>query len=78
MAGNAWEMVEGTIKPSEKNVASFAKLLKPAPTLDETWIEIRGGSFNTPLAFAVGYEWSPIPERYLSSDIGFRCAKSAP
>jgi eukaryotic-like serine/threonine-protein kinase len=78
MAGNAWEMVEGAVKPSENNVASFAKLLKPAPTLNETWIEIRGGSFNTPLAFAVGYEWSPIPERYSSSDIGFRCAKSAP
>jgi serine/threonine-protein kinase len=77
MAGNAWEMVDGAIKPSEKYVASFAKLLKPPPTLDETWIEIRGGSFNTPLAFAVGYEWSPIPERYSSSDIGFRCAKSA-
>ena len=78
MAGNAWEMVDGAIQPSEKNIASFAKLLKPAPTRDETWIEIRGGSFNTPLAFAVGYEWSPIPERYSSSDIGFRCAKSAP
>jgi serine/threonine protein kinase len=78
MAGNAWEMVEGAIQPSAENVASFAKLLKPVPTRDETWIEIRGGSFNTPLAFAVGYEWSPIPERYSSSDIGFRCAKPAP
>jgi formylglycine-generating enzyme required for sulfatase activity len=78
MAGNAWEMVESEIKPSRQQVASFAKRLKPAPTIDEKWIEIRGGSFNTPLAFAVGYEWSPIPERYFSADIGFRCAKSAP
>jgi serine/threonine protein kinase len=78
MAGNAWEMVEGEIIPSDPAVASFAKLLKPAPTKDEKWIEVRGGSFNTPLKFAVGYEWSPIPERYSSSDIGFRCAKSAP
>jgi serine/threonine-protein kinase len=78
MAGNAWEMVEGNITPSERNVASFSKLLKPPPAQDEKWIAIHGGSFNTPLAFAVGYEWSPIPERFSSSDIGFRCAKSAP
>jgi hypothetical protein len=45
------------------------------PTAGEKWIEIRGGSFNTPLAAAVTYEWSPIPERYSSTDIGFRCAK---
>jgi serine/threonine-protein kinase len=78
MAGNAWEMVEGEIKPSDPAVASFSKLLKPPPTGDEKWIGIRGGSFNMPLKYAVGYEWSPIPERYASSDIGFRCAKSAP
>ena len=78
MAGNAWEMVEAEIKPGKEQVARFARLLKPPPAMDEKWIEIRGGSFNTPLAFAVGYEWSPIPERYASADIGFRCAKSAP
>jgi serine/threonine-protein kinase len=78
MAGNAWEMVEGEIPPSPTAVAHFASLLKPPPTTEEKWIEIRGGSFNMPLAAAVGYEWSPIPERYSSSDIGFRCAKSAP
>jgi len=76
MAGNAWEMVEGNIAPSEAAVAMFATLLSPPPTAEEKWIEIRGGSFNTPLAAAVSYEWSPIPERYASSDIGFRCAKT--
>ena len=78
MAGNAWEMVEGEITPSAQAVASFSSLLKPPPAADEKWIWIRGGSFNTPLAAAAGYEWSPIPERYSSSDIGFRCAKPAP
>jgi serine/threonine-protein kinase len=78
MAGNAWEMVEGKISPSATAVAHFASLLKPPPTAEETWITIRGGSFNMPLAAAVAYEYSPIPERYSSSDIGFRCAKSVP
>jgi eukaryotic-like serine/threonine-protein kinase len=78
MAGNVWEMVDGEITPSAQAVASFSHLLTPPPTANEKWITIRGGSFHTPLAAAVGYEWSPIPERYSSSDIGFRCAKSAP
>jgi len=76
MAGNAWEIVDTDTTPSSAAVAHFANLLKPAPTTEERWIEIRGGSFNTPLAAAVGYEWSPIPERYKSIDIGFRCAKT--
>ncbi len=75
MAGNAWEMVEGSVTPSEAAVAMFLTLLAPPPTAGEKWIEIRGGSFNTPLAAAVAYEWSPIPERFSSTDIGFRCAK---
>jgi eukaryotic-like serine/threonine-protein kinase len=78
MAGNVWEMVDDGIAPSAQAVASFSRLLTPPPTVNEKWITIRGGSFHTPLAAAVGYEWSPIPERYSSTDIGFRCAKSAP
>lgn len=76
MAGNAWEMVEGDIMPNEAAVALFANLLSPPPTAQEKWIQIRGGSFRTPLAAAVTYEWTAIPERYASSDIGFRCAKT--
>lgn len=76
MAGNAWEMVEGNAAPSAAAVAKFATLLSPPPTADEKWIEIRGGSFDTPLAAAATYAWTPIPERYAASDIGFRCAKT--
>ena len=75
MAGNAWEMVEGDITPSAAAVAMFSTLVTPPPTQQEKWVAIRGGSFNTPLAAAVSYEWSPIPERYSSGDIGFRCAR---
>jgi len=78
MAGNAWEMVEGTVTPSQEAAALFAKMITPPPAPGEKWVQIRGGSFNTPLAAAVTYEWSPIPERFSSTDIGFRCAKSLP
>jgi len=78
MAGNAWEMVEGEIAPSDAAKARFAKLLTPPLTAQDKWITMRGGSFNTPLDAAVAYQFAAIPERYSSSDIGFRCAKSAP
>jgi formylglycine-generating enzyme required for sulfatase activity len=76
MAGNAWEMVEGNVTPDDAAIAKFAPLLNPPPTAAEKWIEIRGGSFNTPLSSAITYQSTPIPERYASSDIGFRCAKT--
>jgi len=74
MAGNAWEMVDGEVTPSANAVAMFSSL-KPPATPQEKWITMRGGSFNTKLAAAVGYEFAAIPERFSSSDIGFRCAK---
>lgn len=78
MAGNAWEMVEGNVEPNAEATARFAKLLKPPLTPRDKWITMRGGSFNTPLEAAVAYQFARIPERYSSTDIGFRCAKSAP
>jgi formylglycine-generating enzyme required for sulfatase activity len=76
MAGNAWEMVEGEVTPSADAKARFAKLMKLTP--QDKWITMRGGSFFTKLDAAVAYEFASIPERYSASDIGFRCAKSAP
>ncbi len=81
MAGNAWEMVEGEVTPSNDAVAMFQKLIAPPGFQEKTmaqeiWIQIRGGSFNTTLKAAVTYEFSSIPERYSGADIGFRCAKS--
>ena len=78
MAGNAWEMVEGSVQPSAEAVKAFSQVkMDPPLAPSEKWIEVRGGSFNTPLAAALAYEWSPIPERYSARDIGFRCAKDA-
>jgi formylglycine-generating enzyme required for sulfatase activity len=75
MAGNAWEMLEGSVIPSAADIAKFAQLTPPARA-DEKWIQIRGGSFNTPLADAVTTQYRAIPERFAASDIGFRCAKA--
>lgn len=74
MAGNAFEFVEAEVSPGQALVAQFARLLDPPPTAGEKWCQIRGGSFNTPLIAA--YETSSIPERYFSSDIGFRCVRN--
>jgi serine/threonine-protein kinase len=76
MAGNAWEMVDTPVTPSAAALAGFASLLTPSPTLDEKWVQIRGGSYNTPLPAAVTYEYGPIPERFSAPDIGFRCVKA--
>ena len=78
MAGNAWEMIDTPVTPSDAAVAMFSALVTPAPTREERWIQIRGGSYNTPLPAAVTYEYSPIPERFSGPDIGFRCAKTFP
>ena len=76
MAGNAWEMLESQATPGNAAVALFANLLAPPPTADEKWIQIRGGSFNSPLSSAITYEYKPIPERFSAPDIGFRCVKT--
>jgi formylglycine-generating enzyme required for sulfatase activity len=78
MAGNAWEMIDTPVTPSDAAVAMFSTLVTPAPTREERWVQIRGGSYNTPLPAAVTYEYSPIPERFSGPDIGFRCAKTFP
>ena len=65
MAGNAWELIDTPATP-------------PAPGGGGRWIQIRGGSYDTPLAAAVTYEYRPIPESFSGPDIGFRCAKTFP
>jgi formylglycine-generating enzyme required for sulfatase activity len=78
MSGNVWEMVDGEIAPSAEAAATFAKLLSPPLTSQDKWITMRGGSFNSKLKDAVAWDFARIPERFSSSDIGFRCAKQSP
>ena len=65
MAGNAWEMIDSPATP-------------PSSNRKQHWIQIRGGSYNTPLSAAVTFEYRSIPESFSGPDIGFRCAKSFP
>jgi formylglycine-generating enzyme required for sulfatase activity/tRNA A-37 threonylcarbamoyl transferase component Bud32 len=78
MVGNAAEMVEGPVTPSQALVARFASVLTPPSTAAEPWAALRGGSFNTPLSPDLVFDQAPFPERFTSVDYGFRCAKDAP
>ncbi len=78
MAGNAWEIVDEAIPPSERAIGSFADILKPPPTANEPWRTIRGGSFDIPLVENVTFEWGSIPVRFHAPNIGFRCVKDVP
>jgi formylglycine-generating enzyme required for sulfatase activity len=75
LVGNAFEMVDGPVKPSDAAVSRFAPLLTPSPTAQEPWIALRGGSFNTPLSPELVWDQASVPERFSFGDLGFRCAK---
>jgi hypothetical protein len=75
MAGNVLEYVDAQVTPSKTLVDMFQKLISPPATMSEPWVQIRGGSFNTPVSAAITYEWMAVPARYFSVDIGFRCVK---
>jgi eukaryotic-like serine/threonine-protein kinase len=76
MGGNVWELIDDPITPSAGALEHFRTILKPPPAASEPWCSIRGGSFAT--GSVPVYEFSAIPERYQSTDIGFRCVKDAP
>ena len=76
MAGNAWELIDTPGTPTDADIARYATLLTPPPTAREKWIQIRGGSYKTPLSDTITYKYMLIPERYSAPDIGFRCARS--
>lgn len=75
MVGNVWELVDEPAQPSEGARAFFAKRLKPAPGAQEPWVQMRGESYDEPLADAAIYDSSPVPARWKGPTIGFRCAK---
>ncbi len=73
--GNAWEMVDERRRPAPATLEIFAAALNPPPTADESWIEMRGGSFVQPLIADLIWDSSVVPARYRSEFIGFRCVK---
>jgi formylglycine-generating enzyme required for sulfatase activity len=83
MVGNVWELVEQARPPSATALANFANLMRegglPAPTADEPWYTIRGGSFkDKELDPTMIWDFTTVPARWRNYNIGFRCAKDAP
>jgi serine/threonine-protein kinase len=74
MVGNAFELLEDSIRPSAEAVKNFAGLSPPA-VATERWVGIRGGSYETPLEPRLAWDYNPLPARLASEDVGFRCVK---
>jgi serine/threonine-protein kinase len=78
MVGNAWELVDEPAQPSPAARDFFSKRLKPPPAPGETWVQMRGESYQEPLVDAAIYDSSPVPARWKGPTIGFRCVKDPP
>jgi serine/threonine-protein kinase len=77
LVGNVREFVREYNTPTPDQVKAFARLLSPAPTAAETWVVVRGGSFDQPLPKDGALDAVLVPVRYLGANIGFRCARDA-
>ncbi len=75
MVGNASEWVSTKREPSLLAVRAFATLMNPAPTSDDDWRVVKGGSFRHKLAESEPSAWDVVPARFARDDLGFRCAK---
>ena len=76
MVGNAWELVEEITSPGDKAVDFFRRNLRPPPRPDEAWYMIRGQAFNDEkVDDGVFWDFTTVPARWKSSNIGFRCVK---
>jgi serine/threonine-protein kinase len=79
MVGNVWELVNELVRPSPEVLTASRRLVSPAPSAEEPWYLIRGGSYKERLADLsdVAFDSTTIPVRYKSDTIGFRCVKDA-
>ena len=77
MAGNVWEFVEQLSQPTQEALENFRIRMKSPPTANEPWYMIRGGGFDTPLSPALIWDSTTVPARWVSDNLGFRCAKDA-
>jgi formylglycine-generating enzyme required for sulfatase activity len=82
MVGNAWEWVNTRAEaPEGRDFEKYQQRefpdLHPPLSPTEPYYQVRGGSFgyvpDDPTALI--WDWSPIPERAATPQIGFRCAK---
>jgi serine/threonine-protein kinase len=75
MVGNVWEMIDEPYAPKTTDIRVFNGRLSPVPTAAEPWITARGGSYTLNLEPALVWDVFPIPERFQSELIGFRCVR---
>ena len=75
MAGNAWEFIDELTNPSAQAIQAFQDQMKPAPTKEEPWYLMMGGSYEEPLLKGTTYDTASVPARFHSSRVGFRCVK---
>ena len=76
MIGNVWEWVDEIGAPTPNGIRNLARVMVPAPTAEELWKVIRGGSYAEPLADSYMWETASVPARRHAGNIGFRCAKT--
>ena len=79
MLGNVWELVDEPWKPDADAIQFItSRGLQPPPTASEPWVTTRGGAYTTPLDPALLWDVQPVPERFHSDVIGFRCVMDPP
>jgi serine/threonine-protein kinase len=79
MVGNVWELTDQEATPSEGMRKHFAVDLKFPVEPNESWYEIRGGSFtDAALNPTLLWDNSTVPARWKDGNIGFRCVKDKP
>jgi hypothetical protein len=76
MIGNVWELVYELTAPSDFALHNYPSL-DPQPTREDSWYQIRGGSFKEGLQDGLVWDWTTIPSRWKDTNIGFRCVKEA-
>lgn len=76
MLGNVWEWVDDTGTPTQTAIRGLSPVMHPAPTPNEPWKIIRGGSYAEPLVDSYLWDTAPVPARRHARNIGFRCAKT--
>ncbi|MDX1983920.1 MAG: SUMF1/EgtB/PvdO family nonheme iron enzyme, partial [Bryobacteraceae bacterium] len=80
MAGNAWEWVRQDGQPKDPSLRGLVdermRQAKLAPlTPEDVWFVVRGGGYDFALGGAVSWEHAPVPARFKSPAIGFRCVR---
>ena len=76
MLGNVWEWVDDSVTPPIEKVQSVKAMLTPPPTINELWMQARGGSYLSVISPAMTNDFSSLPARIHLPTLGFRCVKA--